>query len=260
MEMWQTGFIAGPGRLLAGLFATFVLLIGYNHFAGIRRDITWGDVVGDSVDELAAGVVLATALLWCLGRIGADTSFDEAAGQVAVEAMAMAIGIAVGRAQLSAPGQSSKHAGQQGDGDRADRHGHEHPPRTLAGQAVLGMCGAVLIGLNVAPTEEVLMIATETGPWRIFALALLSMTLVATTLYLSDFRGAEQVTRREPGPIDIIGGTAVTYVVALLAAAGMLWFFGRFDGGGFYVGVAQMVVLGVAASLGASAGRILLQI
>ncbi len=47
--------------------------------------------------------------------------------------------------------------------------------------------------------------------------------------------------------------------MALFAAALILWFFGRFDGVSLYTSLAQVIVLGVAATLGASAGRLLLQ-
>jgi uncharacterized membrane protein len=47
--------------------------------------------------------------------------------------------------------------------------------------------------------------------------------------------------------------------VALLASAGMLWFFGSFDGQSPALVCAQTVVLGFASMLGASAGRLLLE-
>ncbi len=58
---------------------------------------------------------------------------------------------------------------------------------------------------------------------------------------------------------DVLVGTVVTYAVALAASALILGFFGRFDGAGLFTCLAQTVVLGVAATLGASAGRLLLQ-
>jgi uncharacterized membrane protein len=51
----------------------------------------------------------------------------------------------------------------------------------------------------------------------------------------------------------------ITYGIALISAALILWFFGRFDGEALITCLAQTVVLGVSATLGASAGRLLLQ-
>ena len=45
--------------------------------------------------------------------------------------------------------------------------------------------------------------------------------------------------------------------LALVASAAILWFFGRFDDHGPTLNVAQCVVLGLAGTLGAAAGRLL---
>jgi uncharacterized membrane protein len=51
----------------------------------------------------------------------------------------------------------------------------------------------------------------------------------------------------------------VTYAIALSSSALILWFFGRFDDVTMFTALAQTVALGLAATLGASAGRLLLQ-
>jgi len=45
----------------------------------------------------------------------------------------------------------------------------------FAGQIVIALCGAVLFAANVAPTEEIIMIATETASEKLLGLALLSL-------------------------------------------------------------------------------------
>jgi uncharacterized membrane protein len=57
----------------------------------------------------------------------------------------------------------------------------------------------------------------------------------------------------------VLAGTVITYALALVSGALVLWFFGRFDGNGLSICVAQVVVLGFAGTLGASAGRLLIQ-
>ena len=102
------------------------------------------------------------------------------------------------------------------------------------------------------------MIAVEITAWRLLGLALLSLALGALVLYYSEFAGSKQYVtfdRRH----DVLVGVVVTYAVALASSAAILLFFGRFDGQGLATCVAQTVVLGVAATLGASAGRLLLQ-
>jgi uncharacterized membrane protein len=123
---------------------------------------------------------------------------------------------------------------------------------------VLAVCGAVLFAANVAPTEEIVMIAVEISAWRLLGLAALSLGLGALILYYSEFAGSSRHVRFDAHH-DVLVGSVVTYAVALSASALILGFFGRFDGQALATCVAQTVVLGVAATLGASAGRLLLQ-
>lgn len=45
MEVWRSGFLATPGSLLALNLITFMLLLGYNRYAGMRADARWKEVV-----------------------------------------------------------------------------------------------------------------------------------------------------------------------------------------------------------------------
>jgi putative integral membrane protein (TIGR02587 family) len=249
MEVWWAGFIAHPWRLAGYVCATFVLLLGYNEFAGLRRDSCFEEVVIDSVEEMGLGLVIAAAALWLIGRVTFATPATEAVGMIVVEAMTVAVGVSVGTAQFGAGGEDDT-----GVGSRAGATGARH----FGGQVVVALCGAVLFAANVAPTEEIIQIAVEISSWRLLGLAAVSLGLAAFILYFSEFAGAERHVRFDRRH-DVLVGTVVTYAVALAASAAILWFYGRFDGASPAVVVAQTVVLGVAATLGSSAGRLLLQ-
>jgi len=257
MEVWWAGFIAHPWRLAAYVLVTFVLLLGYNEFAGLRRDNSFGEVVIDSIEEMGIGLVVATIVLWLIGRVTFATPATEAVGQIVVEAMTVAIGVSVGTAQFGAADDDDEGAGDDSSGDAED--GSEAGGvRHFGGQVVVSLCGAVLFAANLAPTEEIVQIAIEVSAWRLLGLALLSLSLAALILYYSEFAGADKHVRFDRHH-DVLVGTVVTYAVALFVSALILWFFGRFDGQALAVCVGQTVVLGVAATLGASAGRLLLQ-
>ena len=248
MEVWWAGFTSHPWRLAAYVAATFALLLGYNYFAGLRRDSCFSEVVIDSVEEMGLGILIALLILWLLGRVTAVMPLEEAAGKVVIEAMTVAVGVSVGTAQLGG-GDGEEDSGLSGA--RASGGG-------FGGQLVITLCGAVLFAANVAPTEEIVMIAVEISAWRLLGLALLSLSLGALVLYYSEFAGSGKHVRFDRHH-DVLVGTVVTYAVALAASAAILLFFGRFDGQALATCVAQTVVLGVAATLGASAGRLLLQ-
>ncbi|HEX8550566.1 MAG TPA: TIGR02587 family membrane protein [Abditibacteriaceae bacterium] len=246
MEVWWAGFSIQPERLLCGIAATAALLLGYNFFVGIRNDATFLECAIDSVEEFGLGLVVSAFILWLLGRIAPGMAVSEIAGKIIIEALLVAIGVSVGTAQL----------GPSSDDDESE------PSPDCSGvvrQSVIAACGAFLFAANVAPTEEIVMLASEMKAWQILILALFSLTLGAIILYGADFRSAKTVS---PGgnAVEIMSGIARTYAIALLISAAVLWFFGRFDDASFSFAVAQTVVLGFAATLGASAGRLLLQI
>jgi uncharacterized membrane protein len=72
-------------------------------------------------------------------------------------------------------------------------------------------------------------------------LALMGLAIAMAMMIL----GFSRYERSQP----LIGGV-MTYGVGLLTSAAMLWFFGRLDGCGTAVAVAQIVVLAFPAALG----------
>jgi putative integral membrane protein (TIGR02587 family) len=233
-----------PLRQLAYVIATFVLLLGYNRYTGLRPDTNWTEIMIDSVEELGLGLLLSAFILYILGRIGPEQHVDEILGCIVVQAMTVAIGVSVGTAQLGG-GESER--GMAGT-DKV----------TFSGQLVIGCCGAVLFAANVAPTEEVVVLGADTSPLRLIGVALISFFLGAIILHYSDFRGAQRWVRADTLGA-VLSGTVVTYAIALSMSAAILWLFGRFDGVGLTLTVGQTVILALPATLGASAGRLLLQ-
>ncbi len=253
MEVWQTGFTAEPWRLALYIVVTFALLLGYNRFAGLREGASISEIIVDSVEELGLGLVLAATFLFLQGQLDGDRSPTARIGMIVTEGMTVAIGVSVGTAQLG------ERTDDQGDSDGNDGNSAaQTPPPGLLEQTVIALCGAVLFAANIAPTEEVIVIAYETTPVRLLGLAVLSLILGGMILYVSDFRGASS-RRVGNGTLATVRGLLLTYTIALAASAMTLWFFGRFDDVPYFMMLSQTVVLGVGATLGASAGRLLLQ-
>lgn len=245
MEVWWAGFIAEPPRLLVFIAAVFALLIGYNTYAGIRHDADWTDVVVDSVEEFGLGIITAAALMVLLARTTSHMGFEEIVGRIVIEAGVVAIGFSVGTAQLGA------------DGDEEVGNRFSRTPGVMS-QVVISLCGAILVAANVAPTEEIMVIAAEVGVPRLIIIVALSVLLSVLILFFSNFRQAHRFAKAETRWHAAAGGVT-TYVVAVVASAALLWFFGRFDTVQMEMAVAQTVVLSLPATLGASAGRLLLQ-
>jgi putative integral membrane protein (TIGR02587 family) len=246
MEVWQAGFTMPPHRQLVYVLLALVLLLGYNRYAGLHPDSSWAEVAIDSVEEMGIGLLLSAVVLLLIGRITPSQDFGEIVGRIVVEAVTVAIGVSVGTAQLG------------GDGGDAETGLPHKDVGSFGGQLTLALCGAILFAANVAPTEEIVQIGIEMPAHQLAALGAATLILGALVLYYSDFRGARRWARVTGFPA-VLRGTVITYAVGLAASAAILWLFGRFDGAGPRAIVGQTVALGVASTLGASAGRLLLQ-
>jgi putative integral membrane protein (TIGR02587 family) len=246
MEMWAIGLTASPGRLAALVGGTFALLVAYNRVAGIHGTHRLRDDLLESVEEMGLGLAVAAVLLAALGRFPADGLSPGVLGVLTLQAMVAAVGVSVGTAQL----------GQAPDDNEADDAGDDKEdavPRTVIGEVVVALCGAVLVAANVAPTEEIVLLGAELTPAHLAALIALSLAVGGGLLYVSAFRGSERVAGAGLGPLR---GTVVTYAVALVASAALMWVFGHVEAGAGSLGA--LVVLSFPAMLGASAGRLLL--
>ena len=253
MEVWWAGFSADPLALLLYVGGTFLLLLGYNRYAGLHADATWLEVIIDSVEEMGIGIVLSAFVLWVLHRVRLDMPATEITGRVVVEAMTVAIGVSIGTSQLGERDGRKREGVQDG--------GPEEDPRretSFWGQLAIAVCGAVLFGANVAPTEEIQVLAFHTTPPKLLLTCLLTILLGGVALYYAELSGAPRLSRQSASR-HIIAGTVLTYAVALSAAFIILTFFGRFDDFRASTVIPQLVILSVAGMMGASVGRLLLQ-
>lgn len=244
MEMWEVGTTASPVRLLGGIAGTFVLLLGYNRYAGLRQDASSAEIVIDSIEELGLGLAGAAVMLTILGRITPEMPLHEVLGRIVVQGLVGAIGVSIGTAQL---------------GGEPEDQGSRMEPRERGplSHLILGACGAGILAANVAPTEEIQILGRELNALHLVALAALSFGIGAVVLHYSAFAGTHGGA--EASAFVAARHAIVAYAVALVTSAALLWFFGRLDDmpGGLIA--AQIVVLGFPAALGASAGRLLLQ-
>ena len=243
MEVWWAGLVLSPTRLLAGLGGTFALLLLYNRYAGLRPSSSWAEIATDSVEELGIGLVVSALVLWLTGTVGPDTPTVEVAGKVVVEACLVAIGVSVGTAQLgdAAPDDVGMTAEAEGTGRRRS---------PLAADLALALCGAVLIGANVAPTDEVMDIAGRVSLAQLGGFVAVGWALsVGAVVADADGRGPGAALRE---------GTTC-YAVALVASAALLAFFGRLDDVPLLHAAAPVVVLGLPTAIGAGAGRLIVE-
>ncbi|WP_051285211.1 TIGR02587 family membrane protein [Aequorivita capsosiphonis] len=255
MELWWAGFIANPLQLIIYFIVGFSLLMVYNHYVGIRREHSIWEGFMESAEELGMGILLTIFILWITGRIAPNMSLNEISGKIVVEAITMAIGISVGKSQLGGDNNDTK----EKDTNEEESKNNTRNPH-LVRSIGIALCGAILIASNVAPTDEVMVIAVEANVYKLFIISLLSIGIGGAVLYYLNFKGAKSLVLQPQNHWDAVLGTVIMYAIALSSSAFMLWFFGRFGGLSLYGMIAETIVLAFPAALGASAGRLLIQV
>jgi putative integral membrane protein (TIGR02587 family) len=260
MEIWWTSFTVSPWLLLLYMLVTFVSLLGYNTYAGLRASATWKEIAVDSIEELGLGLVLGFLFLWLLGVLQpTDMSLERMVYMTVVEAMPIAIGVSIGTAQLGTTGEDEEEdESEEKKPQESILAKQDDGPSSTMEQIALAICASLLFGANVAPTEEVMKISTDASPLQLLLVFLVSLALSAAILFYIGFRGSyETPANKAPTFLEVIWGLSITYATSFCTSAGALWFFGRFDGVGLQPCVEATVVLGLVSALGASAGRFL---
>ena len=236
MEMWQAGF--HMDRLRLALFVTVIALVvfGLSRFAGFRDDTTFLDDVLDALAAMLIGFLVSAALLALMGLITADTSPRETIGMVAVQAAPASMGAVLANKQLR---------GKTRGAPKEDRAGY-------LGQLFLMAAGALFVGFNVAPTEEMILIGFKMTPWHAIGLVVLSLLVLHALVFTVGFAGGKG---HESQPMAFLHFSLAGYGVALLVSLYILWTFGRVDGS-FSDAVRSVVVLGFPAAVGAAVARL----
>lgn len=249
MEMWALGHAMSPYRLALFVALSFPMLVGLSHLVGFEPTV---ELVQDGVDALvalAAGFVISIAVLVLLHVLGAGSSLREAAGAVGLLAVTGAIGALLAQSQLHAsPDQEGR---EQRKRDR--RLESSYPSQLLA-----MLIGALFLSINVAPTDEVVLLAARMTPWHSIGLVLVSLAIVHGFVYSLEFKGHYHRPEGMTLASIALRFSVVGYALALLTSLLVLWLFGRTDETSLAFVVSEVVVLGFPAAVGAAAARLIL--
>jgi len=243
MEMWSLGFSMGRGRLLLLMSLTFAVLVGLSYFSGFEKTFSLKEDAMDAFAAFDVGVITSAVLLMVLAVISLDMTWSDIVGRVALQSVPASIGAMLGRKQL----------GAEQDMEAEDERKRE---AGYGGELFLMLAGALFLAFNMAPTEEMVLIAFQMTPWHGLALGALSIVLLHAFVYSIGFSGQE--SRPEGGSFlsTFLHFTLAGYAIALLVSLYVLWTFGRTDGVALAEIANMLVVLGFPASLGAATARL----
>jgi putative integral membrane protein (TIGR02587 family) len=217
---------------------------------GFESTTTWNAALRDTAIAYALGIGMSAAILVMLGSIKAGAPFSEVIGKVSIQAVPASIGALLGRSQF---GQ------HQADDDLADHNQISAAISTRYGRELfLMLVGALFLNLNIAPTDEVMLISFKMTPWHALTVILVSIAIMHAFVYAVAFRGTHEIPIDTPRWHIFFRFTLPGYVVSLGISLYVLWIFGRLDNSVPSQMLMPTLVLSLPGAIGAAAARLIL--
>lgn len=244
MELWSLGAYLDRLRLLTLVLTAVPLLVVLSRHIGFEETRRWRDDVLDTAIALGMSAVVCAALLALFGTVTLRTPWDEIVGKVTIQMVPAAIGALLAKSQFGEGSPDGEDAGKRDE--------------TYGGEMFLMAVGALFLGFNVAPTEEMILISFQMTAWHGLCLVVLSLVLMHGFVFAVGFAGGSVVSREEPWWSPLIRLTLPGYVIAMTVSLYLLWIFARLDGLGAESIVMATVVLAFPSAIGAAAARLIL--
>tara|TARA_A100001391_G_scaffold190284_1_gene162453 strand:- start:44 stop:895 length:852 start_codon:yes stop_codon:yes gene_type:complete len=251
MEMWWLGFTMPAMRLAVLLAVTLPTLMGLAYYSGFEVPQGWVGTVVDAFVAYCVGVVVASSVLVLIAVIrSSETMFSEGLGKIVLQAIPASFGAVLA---------SSQFGDDNDNGRRHEPNGHAHHDLgCYFRELFLMFAGAIFLAFNVAPTEEMLVIALKMTAWHAIAMGLCSLVVMHAFVFVVKFRGQEAVPDESSQGSVFLRFTIPGYAIALLASLFCLWVFGRLEDTALEETLMATMVLATPAAVGAAAARLVL--
>jgi putative integral membrane protein (TIGR02587 family) len=250
MEMWWIGTTAELWKLLLflGVAALITFGLARSRSGGFKEETSRFASLEQAVDGVAIGLIGAVIVLTVLNRIELGDPLDVVLGKVIVQAVPLCIGAAVANAIFGPHGERSR----EGEESSAAEQGARQAFLADFGATTIG---AIFLAFSIAPTDEVPMLAAELDYAHQLALIALSLALTYIIVFASGF-GTGQHEQRGPFQSPLTE-TVLAYLLSLLVALVALTLLDRVEWGDPLGEIVAMVlVLGLPATIGGAAGRL----
>lgn len=241
MEMWHLGFSMARERLFLLLLLDIPLLILLAHRIGFEETFGWRETIRDAAIAYGIGILTSLVVLTALGLLRGGMPASELSGKVALQSVPASIGAMLGRSQLG-----------HDDDDTGTKE------TSYAGELLLMAAGALFLSLNIAPTDEMMVLAYKMTAGHALAVALISIALMHGFVYAVSFTGGHELSPQTPWWHAFVRFTLPGYVIALAISIFALWIFERLGGSAPVEVALSVIVLGFPAALGAAAARLIL--
>ena len=240
MEMWWLGFYLDGARLIQFAVVNFIVLIGLSRVSGFEQTVKWREDVMDALSAYGVAAVWSAVILWVFGVIAPGEPLVETVGKIVIQSAPASFGAMLAGKQL-------------GSGDLP---GAERERASYWGQLLLMLAGALFLGFNVAPTEEMILIAFRMSALQSIILVIISIIFLHGIVYTVGFRGQERPQAPTSFWWMFLMFTLVGYAIALAVSLYLLWTFGRVEGTSPAQIAGMVAVLAFPGAIGAAVARL----
>ncbi len=260
MEVWWIGSSAKPLRLLIAIALTFTIIFLLNQTSGFRgtADVRFSEAAMDSIKAFTLGLLCTTCVLVLLQEITLNTPLGEALGKLIYESVPFALGVSLANQLLNdAPDDDEQQPTSPNQSKQENQSTQERKLNSTLTDIGATFVGAFIIGFNIAPTDEVKMLAAPTSGLWLLALVIASLLISYAIVFAANFSKQKQRQQQEGIFQDPFSETIIAYLVSLVAAAAMLWFFDKLTLDDPWSNwVSYTIVLGLPTTVGGAAGRL----
>jgi putative integral membrane protein (TIGR02587 family) len=243
MEMWWLGFYADPLRLALFMALLLPLLWRLSRYGGLRHTQSRWDDLADALVAIFVAAVTSAVILSVFGVLDGRMPPGEIVGKLLLQTFCGSIGAMLAQNQF-------------GEKDADDER--REAEATYLDEMFLMVVGALFLSLNMAPTEEIILIAYRISVWQKVVLVLLTLALMHAFVYGLEFSGTEKPKEGEGFWSVFARFTVAGYALILVVSLYVLWTFGRIDGTSLPEVVGTVIVLSFPGALGAAVARLVL--
>ncbi|NJR17036.1 MAG: TIGR02587 family membrane protein [Calothrix sp. CSU_2_0] len=255
MEVWWIGSLIKPQIMIIAIALTFITIYFLNRTEGFRKYRKQNrpyEAVLNTVEAMAIGIVCSTLMLILLQEITADNFFKESLGKIIFESVPFTLGVALANQFLGENNSTS----ETRNSNKKSKNNSDQLHATLSDIGAT-LIGATVIAFNIAPTDEITMLAASFSPIWLLLIIGTSLLVSYGIVFQAGFSN-QQKRQQQRGIFQRPSSeTIMAYLVSLFASALMLWFFQKLTfTDPWTMWLDHTLLLGLPASIGGAAGRL----
>mgnify|MGYP001791418760 CR=1 FL=1 len=253
MEVWWIGSSATPAMMLIALVLTFIVVYLLMRTEGFRKPKRFNrpyQGVTETVEAMGIGLVCSAFILLLLRELSPGVSLKEALGKTIYESVPFSLGVALANHLLGENGTNSPD-------NRTSRQDDSIDNNPTFSDLSATLIGAIVIGFNIAPTDEIATLAAAVSePWLLAIIA--TSVLISYAIVFQAGFSAQDKRRKHKGIFQKpFSETMICYLISLVAAAIMLWFFQKLTWNDpWTIWLEHSIILGLPTTIGGAAGRL----